>query len=116
MRFSGIGGAVRRLFPGQEALASFEKTTEYSEIQLMLARLRQSSNARSENQEPTKVITVRLPKSLHEALQAEAYTHQTSMNKLCITKLLQVIDGEMATEEASPPPAAIAKFRRRVRA
>ena len=59
----------------------------------MLARLRQKSN-RGETQEPTRVITVRLPQSLHEALQAEAHLHQTSMNKLCISKLLQVIEDE----------------------
>ncbi len=41
----GIGGVVRRLFPGREELAEFERTTEYAEIQLMLARLRQRSNA-----------------------------------------------------------------------
>ena len=62
----------------------------------MLARLRQNSDIRFEKQEPTRVITVRLPKSLHEALQAQAHLHQTSMNKLCISKLLQVIDDEFA--------------------
>ena len=91
----GIGGVVRRLFPKREELAEFERSTEYAEIQLMLARLRQRSNTRMDYQEPTRVITVRMPQSLHEALQAEAHTHRTSMNKLCITKLLQVIDGEL---------------------
>jgi predicted HicB family RNase H-like nuclease len=89
----GIGGVVRRLFPEDKALLEFENTTEHAEIQLMLARLRQKSN-RGETQEPTRVITVRLPQSLHEALQAEAHLHQTSMNKLCISKLLQVIEDE----------------------
>ena len=91
----GIGGMVRRLFPQRTELIEFERTTEYAEIQLMLARLRQRTNARVDNQEPIRVITVRMPQSLHEALQAEAHAHQTSMNKLCITKLLQVIDGEL---------------------
>ena len=50
--------------------------------------------------EPTKVITVRMPKSLHEALRAEAHEHQTSMNKLCISKLLQFIDNEFVPDEA----------------
>lgn len=88
----GIGGVVRRLFPDDKALLEFEKTEEHAEIQSMLARLRQSSN-RGEAREPTRVITVRLPQSLHESLQAQAHTHQTSMNKLCISKLLHVIDG-----------------------
>ena len=89
----GIGGVVRRLFPEAKSLLEFEETTEHAEIQLMLARLRQKSN-RGETQEPTRVITVRLPQSLHETLQAEAHLHQTSMNKLCISKLLQVIENE----------------------
>ncbi len=91
----GIGGVVRRLFSEDGALLEFEKSNEHSEIQLMLARLRQKSDNRSETPEPTRVITVRLPQSLHEALQAEAHLYQTSMNKLCISKLLQVIDGEL---------------------
>ena len=89
----GIGGVVRRLFPEDKALLEFENAPEHAEIQLMLARLRQKSN-RGETQEPTRVITVRLPQSLHEALQAEAHLHQTSMNRLCISKLLQVIEDE----------------------
>jgi len=40
----------------------------------------------------TRVITVRLPKSLHLALKAEAHDRHTSMNQLCIAKLLQAID------------------------
>ena len=31
---------------------------------------------------------------MHEALRIEAYEHRTSMNKLCISKLLQFIDTE----------------------
>ena len=38
-------------------------------------------------------ITVRLPRSMHEMLRVEAHEHRTSMNKLCISKLLQLIDG-----------------------
>ncbi len=92
----GIGGVVRRLFPGREDLVEFERSVEYAEIQLMVARLRQRSVPSQEKPEPTRVITVRMPQSLHEALQAEAHAHQTSMNKLCISKLLQVIDEELA--------------------
>jgi hypothetical protein len=34
-----------------------------------------------------KVITVRLPDSLHSALKEEAYQGRISLNQLCITKL-----------------------------
>ncbi len=101
----GIGGVVRRLFHDDKDLLEFEETTEHAEIQLMLARLRQKSN-RGETQEPTRVITVRLPQSLHETLQAEAHLHQTSMNKLCISKLLQVIEDEFTGETRDPARGA----------
>ena len=60
----------------------------------MVAALRNKKGSGADGHEPTRVITVRLPKSLHEALRAEAHDHKTSMNKLCIAKLLQVLEEE----------------------
>ena len=45
------------------------------------------------------MITVRLPQSLHETLRIEAYQHCTSMNKLCISKLLQFIESDLVPNE-----------------
>jgi predicted HicB family RNase H-like nuclease len=100
----GVDGIVRRSYPMPEMLASFEQTKEYEEIQLMLAKLREKSATKPGNGEtcefePTRVITVRLPKSLHETLKREAHEKRTSMNKLCISKLLQYIDGELVPAE-----------------
>ena len=95
----GVDGLLRKLFASPEELAAFEKTAEYSEIQLLLARLRERTGAAADGKEPTRVITVRLPKSLHEALKTEAHDRKTSMNQLCISKLLQVIDAELVTVE-----------------
>ena len=61
----------------------------------MVAKLRERSGDPAENREPTRVITVRLPKSLHETLRTEAHERKTSMNKLCISKLLQMVDSEL---------------------
>ncbi len=94
----GVDGLVRKLFTNPEDLAVFEKTDEYAEIQNMLSRLRERNGA-ADGKEPTRVITVRLPKSLHESLRAEAHDRNTSMNQLCISKLLMVIDAEMAAAE-----------------
>jgi predicted HicB family RNase H-like nuclease len=90
----GTDGIVRKMFPTADELAAFEKTDEYAAIQQMLTKLRERSGDSAEN-EPTRVITVRLPKSLHESLKSEAHMHQTSMNQLCISKLLQLIDKEL---------------------
>jgi predicted HicB family RNase H-like nuclease len=96
----GLHGIVRHMFPTREMLASFEQTDAYQEILRMLTKLREQGPMEMEGQEPTRVITVRLPKSLHEALRVEAHEHRTSMNKLCISKLLQFIDGQQVPEES----------------
>ena len=87
----GVNGAARSVFPNQNEFVSFEKSAEYGEIQKMVAGLRGRKIPGNNSNEPTRVITVRLPESLHEALKAEASDHNTSMNKLCISKLLQVL-------------------------
>jgi predicted HicB family RNase H-like nuclease len=74
-----------------EERAAFEKSLAYAEIQGMLAELRQRRLQRRDF-EPQHVITVRLPKSLHEALRDEAHRLRTSLNQLAISKLLQAID------------------------
>ena len=95
----GINGIIRRNYPDAQALADFEKTDEYGEIQQMLAKLREKGRTQVSDQEPTRVITVRMPKSLHESLRVEAHERHTSMNKLCISKLLQMIDNQLVPHE-----------------
>jgi predicted HicB family RNase H-like nuclease len=95
----GVDGLLRKLFSTPEEMADFEKTEQYTEIQAMLAKLRERTGSQADGREPTRVITVRLPKSLHESLRAEAHDRKTSMNQLCISKLLQVIESEMAQAE-----------------
>jgi predicted HicB family RNase H-like nuclease len=97
----GVDGIVRQVYGTPEALSQFEQTAEYQKIQQMLAKLRENdADLPGGPREPTRVITVRLPKSLHESLRAEAHDRHTSMNKLCISKLLQVVDGELVPSEA----------------
>lgn len=96
----GLNGIVRQVYPRAEEMAEFERTEEYCEIQQMLAKLRNRGGAKPTDVEPTTVITVRLPKSLHDSLRAEAHERRTSMNKLCISKLLQVVDGQLIPADA----------------
>ena len=91
----GVEGVARRLFPTPSEMLSLEQSKEFDDIQLMLAKLRERSKTPPDASEPTRVITVRLPKSLHESLRTEAHEKRTSMNKLCISKLLQMVDGEL---------------------
>ena len=95
----GVEGVIRRMFPTPDEIVTFEHSPEYAEIQQMVAKLRERNSALADDKEPTRVITVRLPKSLHESLRAEAHEKRTSMNKLCISKLLQVIDDELIPQD-----------------
>ncbi|MEM8945595.1 MAG: hypothetical protein AAGD11_10455 [Planctomycetota bacterium] len=95
----GIDGAVRKSFPSFEELTAFEQSEEFEAIQKMLVKLREKRASADPETEPTRVITVRLPKSMHEYLRTEAHDLRTSMNKLCISKLLQVIGEEMIPNE-----------------
>ena len=95
----GVDGVVRRIFANAEEANAFEVTAEFAEIQQMVAKLRERSKQQNDSDEPTRVITVRLPKSLHESLRAEAHQKRTSMNQLCISKLLQVIDTKLVPSD-----------------
>ncbi len=97
--FLGVEGVVRKTFQHPRELSEFERGDAYSEIQQMVATLRGRSKNQTECDEPTRVITVRLPKSLHESLRAEAHQRQTSMNQLCISKLLQVIKDDLVPSD-----------------
>lgn len=102
----GVSGAARNVFPTNEEYLAFEQAPEYAQIQQMVASLRNRKIPGGGHNEPTRVITVRLPESLHEALKAEATDHKTSMNKLCISKLLQVLsdsENKSASPRASSP-------------
>ena len=95
----GVEGVIRKMFSTALELAVFEQGPVYADIQQMLAKLRDRSKHPNENDEPTRVITVRLPKCLHEALRHEAHERKTSMNQLCISKLLQIIDGDLVPSD-----------------
>jgi len=90
-----IQGLIHQMFPSVAQRREFETTPEYAEIQHMMAEMRGRRKKRRLNREKTRVITVRLPESLHTSLQHEAAQLNTSMNKLCISKLLQVIDKQL---------------------
>jgi predicted HicB family RNase H-like nuclease len=95
----GVDGAARKTFPTFDELTAFEQSEEFDKIQKLLVKLREKRPSADTESEPTRVITVRLPKSMHESLRTEAHDLRTSMNKLCISKLLQVIGEEMIPNE-----------------
>ncbi len=88
----GADGIVRRLFPNQEEMRHFETTSEFAELQEMIAAIRSQDSSKGDSAEAERMITIRLPKSLHDALRIEADSMKLSINKLCISKLLQRIE------------------------
>ena len=101
----GVDGVARSVFGTQNEYLQFEKTKEFEEIQKMVSALRGDKPAKQA--EETKVITVRLPESLHESLKAEAAEHKTSMNKLCISKLLRALEAAAESSRSTPAEPAM---------
>ncbi|MEM8669692.1 MAG: hypothetical protein AAGG48_19355 [Planctomycetota bacterium] len=88
----GADGVVRQLFPTSEEMRHFESSREWCELQEMVAAIRSQDVSKGDSVEPERMITIRLPKSLHDALRIEADEMNLSINKLCISKLLQRVE------------------------
>ena len=88
----GVEGIVRRTFSDPETLIQFECTPEYARIREMLEELRTRQRELPAARETQRVVTVRMPRSLHETLKVEAEQMRVSINTLCISKLMKLID------------------------
>jgi len=112
----GVDGIVSRTFGSGDARAQFECTPHYARIREMLDALRSRERDRPADREVNRVVTVRMPRSLHEALKAEAADRRMSINTLCIAKLLQALDGgATARVDAEEPPPTPKRAGRRPR-
>jgi len=112
----GVDGIVSRTFGSGDARMRFECTPQYARIREMLDSLRSRERDRPADREANRVVTVRMPRSLHEALKAEAADRRMSINTLCIAKLLRVLDeGATARAEAAEPMPAPKRAGRRPR-
>jgi predicted HicB family RNase H-like nuclease len=88
----GVDGIVRRAFRDPTALVQFECSPQYARVREMLDDLRARQQDRPPERESQRIITVRMPRSLHETLKAEAMDKKVSINTLCISKLLRMLD------------------------
>lgn len=88
----GPGGKLTELCPTKAERAALAKTSAFREI------LRVIEEARDDGGDPVGAVgnwmstasgttTLRIPKSLHAALLAEAEAEGTSLNQLCLAKL-----------------------------
>ncbi len=95
----GVEGVVRKLFPSTEEMRRFETSKEFGELQEMVAAVRSQDSSKGDAAEPERMITIRLPKSLHDTLRCESDEMNLSINKLCISKLLQRISPRFVPEQ-----------------
>lgn len=99
----GGNGMLHLLFDNNKDFGAFLRTDQYHQVQLMLTALRSRDLPENDPNDPQRMITVRLPKSLHEAMCEEAGRLNISVNRLCISRMLQLLDPEMIPETNSKP-------------
>ena len=98
----GLNGIVRTHLPDINDRKRFYTTPNFKLILGAMQDLR-SRKLSCQQEETTRVITVRLPKSMHEQLVEEAHEERTSLNKLCLTKLLEPVESEHVPLTINPP-------------
>ncbi len=91
----GEFGIVRTLFSELEERQAYELTDSHSQIFEMLTTLRSRDLPENDPTEPQRMITIRLPMTLHNAICSEANELDVSVNKLCISRMLQQLDDRM---------------------
>jgi predicted HicB family RNase H-like nuclease len=86
--FDPVDGLVARAYPTRAAREKFMQTEEYQAIRRLLDAAEERTGL-VEGATPTKSgkFMVRLPRSLHAALEAEARKEGVSLNQLVVTKL-----------------------------
>jgi hypothetical protein len=86
--FDPLEGLIARAYPTRAEREAFVKTEEYKKIRALIDRARERTGLVA-GATPTKSgrFVVRLPVSLHAALEREAATEGVSLNQLVVAKL-----------------------------
>ena len=96
----GVDGVAHRIFADAEEFRSYECCECHTKVLEMLTVLRSRDLSDCDPNETQKMITVRIPKSLHDRICEEANELDVSVNKLAITRLLQRVDMSMLPSSA----------------
>jgi HicB family len=86
----GVGGKADELFPTETERTAFCRTAEYKQILALMDTLPRPANKETRElvSSANGAISVRLPRSVHAALLAEAKAEGVSLNQLCVSKLV----------------------------
>ncbi len=91
--FAPFDGELIRALPTQDSREAFHKTKEYKEIRALLReKMDETGLVKGATPRKSGKFVVRLPRSLHAALEREADTEGTSLNQLVVTKLAVQLD------------------------
>ncbi len=90
----GREGIMQSLFSKEEQKFYME-SEEHSQVLEMLTTLRSRDLPENDPSESQRMITVRIPKCVHDYICDEANALEVSVNKLCISRLLQRSDERM---------------------
>ena len=86
--FDPVDGLLARAYPTPEARAEFIRTPQYKAIQKLLGdAIDRSGLVNGGTPQKSGRFVLRLPKSLHAALDHEAKVEGVSLNQLAVTKL-----------------------------
>jgi HicB family len=86
----GLGGKATELFPTESERTAFSRTDQYRRLLALLDTLPQPQVKGIQEIVASAhgAISVRLPRSVHAALLAEAKAEGVSLNQLCVAKLV----------------------------
>jgi hypothetical protein len=86
----GLGGKATEAFPTEAERIAFCRTAEYQQLLALMDRLPHPPVKGFVEMVATAngAISVRLPRSVHAALLAEAKAEGVSLNQLCVAKLV----------------------------
>ena len=86
----GEDGKANELFPTETERAAFLRTAEYKRLLTLMDRLPrpERKDIRELVSSANGAISVRLPRTVHAALLAEAKAEGVSLNQLCVSKLV----------------------------
>jgi hypothetical protein len=86
--FNPVDGLVAKAYPTREAREAFVKTDEYRKIrQLVSDAIQRHGLVEGATPRKSGRFLVRLPQSLHAALEREAASEGVSLNQLVLAKL-----------------------------
>jgi site-specific DNA-methyltransferase (adenine-specific) len=104
--FDAEDGLITRAYPSRDDRAAFLKTKDYKAVRkLLAAAIEQSGLIAGATPQKSGRFVVRLPKSLHAALEKEASDEDVSLNQLVVTKLAVQL-----SQLASGPHSDMAKI------